>query len=329
MTLRRSRLAVVVGASALAASGFVPMTLAATHAGAATARLNTMCGKRASAPKYKHVIVIAEENHSFGSISGSSNAPYINSVMAACGLATNFHSITHNSLPNYLALAFGGTIRQLGPYVNDCEPAACSSLLSSTNIFNQLSKKGWMSYQESMPSKCSRTSSGNYAPKHNPALYFSDLKASCAAHDVSLGIPFGSPLLRAFSKEKTAPAFSFVTPNLCNDMHDCSVRTGDDWLKTWLPLITSTAVYKANDTAVFVVWDEGEPGSTGENCAANTSDQSCHVVAMVIAPSVIPGTKVATSFSHYSVLKTAEDLLGVAELGGAKSAASMVKGFNL
>ncbi|HEY8081633.1 MAG TPA: alkaline phosphatase family protein, partial [Acidimicrobiales bacterium] len=119
------------------------------------------------------------------------------------------------------------------------------------------------------------------------------------------------------------------TPNLCSDMHDCSISTGDNWLKKWLPLLTGTAVYKHHNTVVFVVWDEGEPSSAGENCASHLSDQSCHVVAIVVAPSVKPGTSVGTSFSHYSLLKTSEDLLGVAELGGATSATSMASAFNL
>jgi hypothetical protein len=160
-------------------------------------------------------------------------------------------------------------------------------------------------------------------------MYFSDLTKSCHQRDVALGTPHKSALLRALSSERLAPAFTLVTPNLCDDMHSCSVGTGDTWLRTWLPLITRSKVYKNQDTAVFIVWDEGEPGSTAERCATNTSDQSCHVAAIVVAPSVKRGEKVRTSFSHYSLLKTIEVLLKLPELGGARSAASMAKGFNL
>jgi arylsulfatase A-like enzyme len=80
---------------------------------------------------------------------------------------------------------------------------------------------------------------------------------------------------------------------------------------------------------IFLVWDEGAGGRAGERCYRNTSDQSCHVPAIVIAPSVRPGTIAATRFNHYSLLKTAEVLLGLPRLGRAASAVSMKAAFNL
>jgi hypothetical protein len=194
-----------------------------------------------------------------------------------------------------------------------------------------------MGYAEAMPTACDKTNSGFYAPRHNPAVYYTDL-ANCASDDVPLGTTSSSPLLTDFSSEASAPSFAFVTPNLCDDMHGIEgcpnpnlILAGDDWLKQWLPLITSTTVYKSHDTAIFIVWDEGESSTStiGENCATNTVDQSCHVPAIVIAPSVKPKTTASTLFNHYSLLKTVEDLLGVPELGLASSATSMLAAFNL
>jgi len=317
---------------ALVGAVAVPATISAAAGGSApraTPSTTGLCATRATAPTYKHVIVIIEENHSYGSIVGSSSAPYLNRVIASCGVASNVHNVTHNSLPNYLALVGGVPLSQLGPFLNDCAPGSCSHLLAGSNLFNQLSTRGAMSYEESMPTSCARSSSGNYAVKHNPAVYFSDLSAGCSTHDVALGSTSNSPLLRALSSERTAPAFSLVTPNLCNDMHDCGVGTGDAWLSTWLPRITSSTVYKAKDTAVFIVWDEGQGGYAGESCAANQSDSSCHVATIVVAPSVKKGAKVSTAFTTYSLLKTFEDLLGLPELNSATTAASMVKPFRL
>ena len=328
MHVRRG-VAGIVGVAALALSAAVPIAVSSTQASAAVAHSTAMCGRVASPPKYKHVIVIMEENHSYGAIVKSSAAKYLNSVMKACGLATNYHSITHLSLPNYLGITSGTPLGQLQPYTGDCAPYSCSRFLGSNNLFNQVSTKGgWSAFAESMPGKCARSDHGNYAVRHNPPVYFTDLIRSCSTHDVSLGSTTKSPLLRAFAKQATAPAVSFVTPNLCSDMHNCSVSTGDAWMKRWLPLITKTPVYRSNNTAIFILWDEGEPGYTGENCVSS-SDQSCHVAAIVVAPSVRPGTSVHTSFSHYSVLKTIEDLLGVPELGAAATASSMASGFNL
>jgi len=313
----------------LALAGVAP-AVAAVHGGATGAnRPAAMCGNRIAVPKYKHVIVILEENHSYGAIVRSPAAPYLNSVIAQCGLATSYHSVTHPSLANYLALTSGGPVSSLRPYLGDCPPMSCSGLVRSNDIFHQLARRGWMSFEESMPRSCDPYASGNYAPKHNPALYFSDLHKSCPQRDVALGSPRKSTLLHALKSERSAPALMVVTPNLCDDMHSCSVGAGDTWLRTWLPLITRSTVYKHHDTAVFIVWDEGETGYVGESCATNGSDQSCHVPAIVVAPSVKAGAKVSASFSHYSLLRTIEVLLRLPALGGAKGAASMVKGFNL
>jgi hypothetical protein len=114
------------------------------------------------------------------------------------------------------------------------------------------------------------------------------------------------------------PSFSFVTPNLCNDTHDCSVTTGDDWLKAFIPKLTSTPQYQSGSTAIFVTWDEDDMTNVNQ------------VATIVIAPSTVPGTKSAVKFDHYSLLRTTEEMLGLTTfLGGAASATSMRGGFNL
>jgi hypothetical protein len=295
-----------------------------------------MCGLRSNHGTYQHVIVLFEENHSYGTIYHSSSAPYINSVINSCGLATNYHNITHHSLPEYLAATTGASLVQLEPYVSDCTPSpACE--WSADNIFNQVNQKNlkWRDYAESMPTPCGQSNSGDYAPRHNPAVYDTDL-ANCTANDIPLGTTSNSPLLKDFSSSSKAPAFAWVTPNLCHDMHGsapgCSsnlILAADKWLKLWLPKIISTPVYRAGHTAIFITWDEGSGGTKGEDCAAHASDQSCHVVAMVVAPSVKPGKRVSTLFNHYSLLGSVEQLLGLPRLGQAASAANMLNAFNL
>ncbi|HZU61921.1 MAG TPA: alkaline phosphatase family protein, partial [Solirubrobacteraceae bacterium] len=204
------------------------------------------------------------------------------------------------------------------------------------NIFHQLSARGrsWKVYAESMPGNCGKSDSGFYAPRHNPAVYDTDL-ANCAHRDIPLGTASNSALLKNFSSEQTAPTFAWITPNLCDDMHGTGgcpsnlLRTGDRWLSRWIPKLTSSAVYKKQDTVIFLGWDEGAGGNPGENCATNTTDQSCHVVMIVIGPSVKKGKRAARLFNHYSLLKSTEDLLGLPELGQAAGATGMVKPFNL
>jgi phosphatidylinositol-3-phosphatase len=60
-------------------------------------------------PAFDHIFVVIMENHSFAQIIGSADAPYINSLAASYGLAADYSSVAHPSLPNYLALTGGST----------------------------------------------------------------------------------------------------------------------------------------------------------------------------------------------------------------------------
>ena len=127
----------------------------------------------------------------------------------------------------------------------------------------------------------------------------------------------------------TLPAFSFITPNLIDDMHDGTIAQGDAWLSSKLPTILDSPEYQSGSTAVFITWDEGSGGSTSESCATNTSDQSCHVATIVISPSTAAGSTSGTLFSHYSLLGTGEQLLGLPLLGLASSSTTLTSAFNL
>ena len=124
------------------------------------------------------------------------------------------------------------------------------------------------------------------------------------------------------------PAFSFITPNLIDDMHDGTIPDGDTWLANNLPAIFNSAAYTSGTTAVFVTWDEGE-GGTVNDCALNTTDIGCHVATIVVSPSTAAGTTSGTLFNHYSLLGTTERLLGLPSLGLAGSNSLMTSAFNL
>lgn len=330
--LRKKLTALALGAAA-AGLGATGLSMAGGVAGATTAPRTALglCGTKATGPTIKHVVLVMEENQPYGSIIGSSSAPYINSLARACGLATNFHNITHPSLPEYIALTSATDFSQLGKFETDCDPApGCNT--GSQSIFSQVHGTGWKAYNETMATACDKTSSGLYGAKHNPAVYYTDIPAAtCKADDLSLGTLASSPFLNAFKSETTAPKFTVVTPNLNDDMHNGTVAQGDTWLKNWMTKFLATSVYKSGDTAVFIIWDEGEGGSfsINEKCYNNTSDPSCHVAALVVAPSVKTGTKVTTFYNHYAFVHTAEQLLGLALLNDAAKAPSMVKAFNL
>jgi len=118
-----------------------------------------------------------------------------------------------------------------------------------------------------------------------------------------------------------------------DDMHDgadpTAIQNGDTWLSTELPKILNSAAYQAGRTAVFITFDEGENGTVGEDCAANAADESCHVATIVISPSTPAGATSGRLFTHYSLLKTTEQLLGVRRIGLARKARSMRSHFRL
>ena len=293
-------------------------TLWAAGAGAARSA-HKPCGTASpGSAHYTHVIWILEENHSYGKIIGSSQAPYINALAKQCGLATNYHNISHPSLPNYLGMTSGLGLSGIKQFKSDCNPSKkCST--SAPSILGQTSS--WRAYEDSMPSNCYRKDSGEYAVRHNPAPYFRTLKG-CSTKDV----PY-TRLAHDLSSG-SLPAFSFITPNLIHDMHDGTIAQGDAWLKANLPPILNSSAYRSGHTAVFITWDEGE-GGTSNRCATNTKDVGCHVATIVVSPSTKHGAKSSTLFNHYALLRTTEQLLGFPLLGLAHKASSMQSAFGL
>jgi hypothetical protein len=293
---------------------------ASTSSGGGTAASSSgPCGtSKAKKPTYTHVLWIWMENHSYSAIIGSSDAPYINSLATECGLATNYHNITHPSLPNYIGATSGLSLSELQPFTADCSPSSTCST-SAPSIFGQ--GESWKSYEEDMPSNCDPSNDGNYAVRHNPAAYYTSL-TDCSTNDV----PYTE--LASDLSSGSLPAFSFVTPNLIDDMHNGTVQDGDTWLSNNLPTIFSSSLYKTGHLAVFITWDEGEGGKSN-NCAKNTKDVGCHIATIVASATTKPGTQSSVLFNHYSLLRTAEQLLGLSYLGAAANAKSMVSAFGL
>jgi hypothetical protein len=233
-------------------------------------------------PRLAHAVVIVFENHERSDILGSGAAPTFDRLASTYAQATAYDAVAHPSLPNYLALVSGST----HGVTNDCTD--CPQ--SGPTIGSQLSAKhrAWAAYVEGYPD------SSGFAKKHVPFLYFPD----GAAHVV--------PLQR-FNPRKL-PAYSLVVPDLCHDMHDCSVSTGDSWLQSFIaPLLT------VKNTATFIVFDEGTSAIGG---GGN--------VAMIVAGTAVRRHAVFTrATSHYGLLHTLESALGLPPLGLARSTPSL------
>jgi phospholipase C len=295
--------AMVLAAIAVAA---MPGTAASTPA-AATGPCGTRTGPAPAT--YRHVIVIMDENKSLGDVIGGAGsaarraAPYLNTLAAECGLATNYRSTTHPSHPNYMAITGG------------VDTAANS--VTAPSIFSQVVSAGgtWRVYQGSMAQNCQRHAAFPYKPQHNPAVAYTSLAADCTRWDTNLNG------LRHDIDTGGLPQYAFIAPDQCKDMEIActsgtnAITTGDTWLQTWVPKLLATRGYRTGHTVIFITWDEGTGGNgfDGEDClsAANLSDVSCHVPALVISPYVSRGLRSSELFSHYSILQTTERLLGM------------------
>ena len=274
---------------------------------------NQFCGTKHGAPTTTKLMVIYEENADASSIYGSSSVPNVNTYAADCGSAQNYQSLTHPSLPNYMASTSGVSYAS-SPWTGDCDPGG-SCLTANDNIFHQVGPTRWKAYAESMSANCSHSGDA-YASKHNPAEYYTDVSSQCPTNDVPMGTT-GAGALHADVVNGTLPTFATVTPNLDNDMHDGSVQQADSWLAGWIPQVVAGPDYRSGHLTVVIVWDEG----SGDGDVAST------VAMIAMSPFITPGTKSSAYFTHYSLLKAAEDIAGVPHLGEAATAGDLRTAF--
>jgi len=250
-----------------------------------------------------HIAVIVMENEGYGDIIGSPQAPFITGLAHRYALAREMFAITHPSLPNYLALTGGSTFG----VTSDC--TGCS--VHAKGLADQLQRGGisWKAYMQGLPAPCFMgPSSGEYAKKHDPFLYYTaiaDSRSSCD-HVVPLSE------LAADERAKTLPRFVWITPNLCNDMHDCGVAAGDRFLSKLVPRLLRSL---GRHGLIFLTWDEGTDDS---GCCQLASGG--HIVTIVAGPGARRGARLDTPVDHYSVLQAIEDLLRLPRLRGAACA---------
>jgi hypothetical protein len=247
-----------------------------------------------------HVAVVVMENTEYGDVIGSRSAPYINGLARTYGLATRSYAITHPSLPNYLALT-GGSTFGISSDCTDCSVpgGGLGGQLQSRHI-------SWKAYMEGLPHPCfTAAGAGDYAKKHDPFVYHRALVRDRAACQkvVSLNA------LHRDEASRSLPTFVWITPNLCHDVHDCDLRTGDRFLAGMLPPLLR---YLGKNGLLFLTFDEG------------TSDNGCcrlaaggHIVTIAAGPGARRGARLSTPVDHYSLLQTIEDLLDLPRLGGA------------
>ena len=290
-----SRLATALALSALAfcGCGSVPRRLPVQTRASPKARL------AGSGPI--RIAVIVMESKGYGEVIGSRQAPFINGLARTFGLASGMYAISHPSLPNYLALT-GGSTFGIG---SDC--TGCS--VAKTGIVDQLSAAGisWKAYMEDMPQPCyTGARAGRYAKKHDPFVYYREIVAN--PYRCSNVVPFSQ--LQTDIASRQLPSFVWITPNLCHDMHDCSVAGGDRFLGGIVPSLLQALGPRG---VLFLTWDEGNADDAG--CCRLASGG--HVASVVAGAGAKRGARLDTPVDHYSLLQTIEDLFGLPRLRGA------------
>jgi hypothetical protein len=249
------------------------------------------------------VVVIMMENAEYGEVIGGSAAPYINALARRYALASDSFAITHPSLPNYLALT-GGSTHGISSDCTDCH-------VSAANIVDQLEAAGisWGAYLEDAPTACFRgAGAGGYAKKHNPFIYYTDIANSPGRCNRLVGFQ----RLAANLRSGRLPSYVWISPNLCDDGHDCGVGAGDRFLARTVP-----ALLRELGPHGFLVltWDEG---TSGNGCCGVA--HGGHVATILAGPDVIRGARQRTPVDHYGVLATIEQAFGVPLLAGAADA---------
>jgi phosphatidylinositol-3-phosphatase len=263
-----------------------------------------LCGGTAAAAapaKQSSVFVIVLENREYGEVIGNPEAPYFNHLVARGASAVDFYGVTHPSLPNYLAL-FAGDTFGIDENCGEC-------VVSGPNLATQLSRAGisWRAYMEDLPYPCFLgVHSGPYAKRHNPFMYFPSVTA--LPRRCNRVVP--ESRLFADLERHRLPRFGWITPNLCNDGHDCSFAPADFHLYWLVPRIMRQLGPRG---LLIVTFDEG------------TSDAGCcgspgggRIPTVIVGPRVPHGKEIRQAADLYSLLASIEDHFGLPRLRQAR-----------
>ena len=247
-------------------------------------------------PAFSHVIIVIFENKEFGDVMGNRGMPNFNRWAGEYALLTRYCAVSHPSLPNYLALIGG----DLFGVQNDC--TGCFVNSRSLPDLLEASGRTWKAYQEDMPSPCfGGAESGKYAMKHNPFVYFEPIRLDEARCRRSV-VPMTE--LYADLAGGTLPNYAFITPNLCNDAHDCGIGTADSWLKKLMLILLPLLDRDGKPYLVILTWDEGQGDSS---CCGLPKEAGGRIATILVSPQAKSGFEDATPYTTYSILKTIEE----------------------
>jgi hypothetical protein len=270
----------------------------------------TPCTGAPAPAQWRHIVVLMFENKTYNKIVGV--APYITSLVNKCGTYEHWMDAdyrvdgssdgSYHSKPSYATLTNG-----LSPSVHGLLDDSPETKTDVDNIYHQLmvAEKSFKDYYEGGPGGCGVKFSGDY---HDPIRYYSDVTAICDAHDVPLST------FMADVNSGNLPAFSMILPAKDHSMHSNSISSGDAYAQTILDPLLNSQAYAKGDVAIFFLWDEDSP-----------------IPNVLLAPSIVPGSQISVSgpnpVSHFSALRTWEEMLDLPLLGDTKLAPSLLPFF--
>ena len=260
--------------------------------------------------QWNHVVVLIFENKTYDQVVGV--APYITSLVNKCATYDHWMDAdykvdgskdgNYHSKPSYATLTNG-----LSPSVHGLLDDSYETRTNADNIYHQLSLAGksFKDYYEGKPGGCGVRFSGDY---HDPIRYYSNVADICNEHDVPLSTFMDDV------NSGNLPAFSILLPSNNHNMHANSISTGDAYAQTILDPLLNSQAYAKGDLAIFFLWDEDSP-----------------IPNVLLAPSIVPGSKVAVPtgnpVSHFSALRTWEEMLNLPLLGDTNLAPSLLPVF--
>jgi acid phosphatase len=252
-------------------------------------------------PHHDHVIVVIMENHSYDEVRV---LPYTASLLTQGATLANSYAVTHPSQPNYIALWAGDP---LGVTTDACPAPGTPLMAENFGHACETAGLGWRAYCENLaivgsPS-CSyngSASSGLYVRKHAPWTNFGNLDQTRARPYTDLATDIAAGQL---------PPLAFVIPNNCHNSHNsstpgCGIADADAWLGANLPAMIQAAGPRG---LVVLTWDEDDSGSAN------------HVLTAFAGGLVQPGAVSNRRVTHYTVVRTICDALGLAPFGQAVS----------
>ncbi len=284
-------------------------TISASTTTADTANILTpVPGNQSAIPAFTHIVIFMLENKDFGEVIDDPKMPIFNKLAQNYTLLTEYYTIGHPSLPNYIALIGGDTFG----ITSDC--VDCTINAVSLPDLIEASGRTWKTYQEDMPFPCyGGKSFKDYVKRHNPFAYFDPIRLDRARCEKSI-VPL--TMLKTDVDAGQLPNFIFISPNLCNDVHDCSLDNADEWLTDRLNLLIPALNKTAEPYLVVLNWDEGK-ASTTTSCCGLPEQAGGRVATVLISPQVKNGFQDSTPYTHYSLLKTIAEAWGLPYLGHA------------